>query len=265
MSTAVTELQQRQRDQFAQFVLARNWKFCESYWSRIIKYSSEQLPSFVSGEQSSRLHPPGYGVSDIAAIYDAGMKGEFICKNPRYHQRQTLALRVGYDGNQYHGYQKQSKKNQCPGLTVEGDICVALGRNTSGAGRTDRGVSAVSQVICFATDDMTLTPAAVLDRFRASAPCQAGRLAAYDCQRVPKKFNARASATWRRYLYLFPLNRLDANGSPSTDASLPQGAYPGSPADGPKPEFDVDVEAVNRILSRLGKDHIRIWRRVIVN
>jgi hypothetical protein len=247
MLSTVPEAQQMQRDRFAQFILARNWKFCESYWSRIVKHASDNLPSFVVGEDVAERSPPGYGVSDLAAIRDAGKKGEFVSKNPRYHLRQTLALRVGYDGNQYHGYQKQSKKNQCPGLTVEGDICLALGHNTSGAGRTDRGVSAVSQVICFATQDMTVTPDQLMQKFKDSAPCKEGRLSVYDCQRVPKKFNARASATWRRYLYLFPLNRVTADNNHSTQGeALPEGVYasPNSAA------YDVDVDALNRILGR---------------
>lgn len=53
-----------------------------------------------------------------------------------------------------------------------------------------------------------------------------GRLAVYDCVRVPKKFHARSSATWRRYLYLFPLNTGEFSG------------------------FDIDIEFVNNALKR---------------
>ena len=72
------------------------------------------------------------------------------------------------------------------------------------AGRTDRGVSAISQIISFATfDDVTADD--ILREFNASLACRQGHLWAWDCQRVPRKFQALFSATWRRYLYLFPL------------------------------------------------------------
>lgn len=78
------------------------------------------------------------------------------------------------------------------------------------AGRTDKDVSALSQVICFSTTTTTTAPPEVepddiLAAFEASDAFKAGRLIAFDCQRVPKMFNARSSAIWRRYIYLFPL------------------------------------------------------------
>lgn len=225
-----------EREQFAKYIEARNWRFCEGFWSRVIKHSSGCLPDYIEGNQENT-----FGVTSLTEIHEAGVKGEFRSKNERYHLRQTFAARIGYDGNQYHGYQKQKF---CPGITVEGDIYDSMGFNTIGAGRTDRGVSAVSQVLCFATQDMTKTPEGMLEKFRASKPVQEGRLAVYDIQRVPKKFHARSSATWRRYLYMFPLNRVD-------DAAdeLPgrKGVY-SSTSEGAK--YDVDIDYLNRVLGR---------------
>lgn len=72
------------------------------------------------------------------------------------------------------------------------------------------GVSAVSQVISFVRkkkhSNMS-SPQKLLQEFNAYCLSQGNnRLVAYECVRVPRKFNARSSATWRRYLYLFPLN-----------------------------------------------------------
>ena len=90
--------------------------------------------------------------------------------------------------------------------TVEGDVMLALGGRTSvAAGRTDRDVSAVSQIISFSTYDL-ITASDIMEKMRASEPVLAGRLAVYDAVRVPKRFQALFSATWRRYIYLFPLN-----------------------------------------------------------
>jgi len=220
-----------ERDAFEIFAGDRAWKYCEGFWSRLIKNRVE--PDFVVGDVSSRYSSSAYGVTNLKLVRDAGAKAEFTSKNYRYQAKQTFAMRVGYDGNQYYGYQKQTK---CPGLTVEGDLQKALGNNTTGAGRTDRGVSAVSQVICFSTPDMSLRATDYIARCNAAEPFCSGRLTAYECFRVPKKFHSRASATWRRYLYMFPLNRVP-------------GAAPGSG------EFDVDVEFMNRLLGRLqGKE-----------
>lgn len=245
--SALVDTSLQQREAFAQFVASRNWKFCESYWSRTIKFSSNELPSFVTGSDKD------FGVSNLEVIRDAGQKGEFVSKNNRYHMKQNFAMRIGYDGNKYHGYQKQKF---CPGLTVEGDLKEALSRNTIGAGRTDRGVSGISQVICFSTPDMKIKPEDLIKKFKESEPYKDGRLAIFDCQRVPKKFHSRASATWRRYLYMFPLNRIikttqngTYNPTESEGPDKPCGWYDSSSTNGTV-EYDVDVEVLNRILGK---------------
>lgn len=76
------------------------------------------------------------------------------------------------------------------------------------AGRTDKGVSALSQVISFFInkDDLPEDDVNILERMRNHPAVKEGRLAFFDCQIVPKKFHALFSATWRRYMYLYPLN-----------------------------------------------------------
>ena len=44
-----------------------------------------------------------------------------------------------------------------------------------------------------------------MNQLREHRSVKAGKLAVFECKEVPKKFNALFSATWRRYLYLFPL------------------------------------------------------------
>lgn len=232
-----------ERDQFAQFVANRNWRFSEGFWSRMIQESAHSLPDYILGDMEGKESKERYGVAALTPIHEAGKKGEFVSKNFRYFSKQTFALRIGYDGNRYYGYQMQK---YCPGITVESDLRLALGCNTIGAGRTDRGVSAVSQVICFANDKMDRTPEYYMEKFKSSKPFLEGRLAVYDCQRVPKKFHSRASATWRRYLYMFPLNRVDAGAVEKEDI---RGVY--DPVDATVAKYDVDVEFLNRMLSRL--------------
>lgn len=90
-------------------------------------------------------------------------------------------------------------------------------------------MSALSQVISFTFGAGLVTPEGVVQSINESKAGKAGRIVAFDCQRAPKRFHAQFSATWRRYIYLFPLNRR---------------------ADQPC-AFDVDVSRVGALLARL--------------
>lgn len=196
--------------------------------------------------------------TDLSQLYEVGMMGEFLSKDERYSKRKTFAVRFGYVGTEYGGYQSQ-KNLTFPAIAVEDDIRRILGilfhsypvihitlilqlrhillisgdmgrsfTPAYGAGRTDKGVSAISQVICFSTTRGTkqeVSEEDILAAFRGSDAFQSQRLAVFDCRRVPKQFNSRSSATWRRYIYLFPLE-VSPNG-----------------------DLDVDVDYLNSVLS----------------
>ena len=149
-------------------------------------------------------------------------------------------MRIGYAGSKYFGYQHQKGSSY---LTVEGDIKKVLG-TIYGAGRTDRGVSAISQVICFIAGSKEYNNNQNIDLnglseeeyylnlLRESEACKEGRLNVYSCYRVPRKFNSRSSATWRRYLYLFPLK---------------EGGY----QYGNEGSFDLDINFANLMLKAI--------------
>lgn len=212
----VTDKYQHINTWYDLFISDRNWYYCESIWSRIIKHnstiSSTNVPDYIEGYKNGSP----YGVSKLSDINQVGQRSEFTSKNHKYLCRQTFALRIGYDGQQYYGYQRQKNFN---GLTVEEDILKIIKLPTTGAGRTDRGVSAISQIINFNTNNMNLTANDIYNKFKQSKPCLDGRLTIYDCYRVPKKFHSRASATWRRYLYMFPLKRLSTDDHNNSDDS----------------------------------------------
>lgn len=141
--------------------------------------------------------------------------------------------------------------------TVESDVMAALGGRTCvAAGRTDKDVSALSQVhfagpnrsiyakdfsdivgvcqhkcislcahvdfqiisslycdafmqiISFSTYE-ELTVEELLSSMKSSPPCACGSLAVWEVVRAPKRFHALFSATWRRYIYLFPTQQGD--------------------------------------------------------
>jgi tRNA pseudouridine38-40 synthase len=116
-----------------------------------------------------------------------------------------LALGVAYRGGAYHGWQLQ---RDAP--TVQGALEAALGAFAHGeavhaprvavtaAGRTDAGVHAVQQVVHL---DPPVERAA-FSWVRGTNRFLPGDIAVQWCRPVPAAFDARRSATGRRYRYL---------------------------------------------------------------
>jgi hypothetical protein len=174
------------------FFRDRDWERVGDYWSHLIK--EKYMPDFVRGD---RL----YGITDLSKLhFDASY--EFGPNNPK-GKRKTFAFIIGYDGSKYSGFQKQANSTVA---TVESDIEEAFSRKVSAAGRTDKDVSAMSQVISFSTfDDITIEE--ICDKTRQSRPFLENKLVIWDALRLPRKFHPLFCATWRRYVFLFPLNK----------------------------------------------------------
>ena len=112
-------------------------------------------------------------------------------------------------------------------LLLASSLKCGLGRVVV-CGRTDRDVSAISQIVNFSPFNITITPEEVVNAVRHSSAYEEGRLVVYECARVPKKFNSRSSAIWRKYTYLFPVNRIFTG----------------------KSDIDVDVDRLNTLLQK---------------
>lgn len=177
------------------------WKHCLLH--------PEETPSFIAGDSV-------YKFTDLGALRYEGRP--YYCAEDR---RATFALRIGYIGEHYYGFQLQRGQDI---NTVQSDLLKTLNRTSVAAGRTDKGVSALSQILSFHTFD-AIEEDDIRDWFEQSSHQDSLRL--LDCARVPRKFHALFSATWRRYVYLLPL--------------LP----------GPYMGLDVDVEFIQRLFSRL--------------
>ena len=118
-------------------------------------------------------------------------------------------LRVAYRGTEFHGFAAQPSVR-----TVAGELAAALknlARLESApiivcAGRTDAGVHAVGQVVHVDLPDPL--PEGNAGPVTATQLCrslnrQLGRsISVIDAARVSNRFDARHSATWRRYRYL---------------------------------------------------------------
>jgi hypothetical protein len=182
-----------ERGSHSSFFGCRNWELVTDFWRAMVK-SNNSFPSFIAGDQE-------YGLTDLQSLHLAGT-AEFSSSNPKF-KRKTFALRIGYDGSQYCGFQMQ-KGADC--RTVEDDLREILGRATAASGRTDKEVSAVCQIVSFSTFESEVSSDSILARARAATSVAQGRLNIWECWRVPRQFHPLFTARWRRYIYLFPLN-----------------------------------------------------------
>lgn len=103
---------------------------------------------------------------------------------------------LAYDGAAYRGYASQPDVR-----TVQGDLDAALGRHVADlttvvAGRTDAGVHATGQVVSFTAGDLDCV------NVKRSLNSQlGGSTSVLELAEAPPGFNARFSATGRRYRY----------------------------------------------------------------
>ena len=110
----------------------------------------------------------------------------------------TYRIDLSYDGSGFHGYARQPEVR-----TVQGELEEALAKiagsyvQTTVAGRTDRGVHAVGQVVSFSTD-VELQPNRVA---RSLNSLLRPEIAVEDVRVVSQGFNARKDAVTRSYRY----------------------------------------------------------------
>lgn len=122
----------------------------------------------------------------------------------------NILLTLSYDGTSYHGFQRQgsnnllstSKKRTLP--TIQEEVETALFKTFQkkvtlyGAGRTDSGVHAIGQAASFLSPIDSIPPSSykiILNNFLPSS------IRILQSIEVPPSFNARRSATYRKYRY----------------------------------------------------------------
>ncbi len=148
--------------------------------------------------------------------------------DPRLPQQLRLRIDLAYDGAPFVGFARQPELTTVQG-TLEGALSRCLGQpvTTTCAGRTDRGVHALAQVVTLDVDPTAPVAQRSLADVLAGATTGAElrrRLDAlvgpaitiWQVRRVPDDFDARFSATGRWYRYrladadtLAPLDRFD--------------------------------------------------------
>ncbi|BAA30342.1 tRNA pseudouridine(38-40) synthase TruA [Pyrococcus horikoshii] len=114
-----------------------------------------------------------------------------------------VALKIAYDGTKFHGFQRQPNVR-----TVEGEIIKAL--NNSGimfnelksASRTDKGVSALGNVVAITTEDERITNPMILN-------AKLKDVWVLSAVKVPSDFHPRFWARSKVYRYYLPSFDLD--------------------------------------------------------
>jgi tRNA pseudouridine38-40 synthase len=139
-----------------------------------------------------------------------------------------LRIDLAYDGSPFAGFARQPDQTTVQG-TLEGALSRCLGQQvrTTCAGRTDRGVHALAQVVHLDVDPTTPVAERSLADLLAGARTSAElrrrvdglvgpSITVWQISRVPPDFDARFSATARSYRYrlvdvepLAPLERFD--------------------------------------------------------
>lgn len=163
-----------------------------------------------------------------------------------------VALRLGYVGEAYHGYQRQPDRP-----TVEGEVIGALidanlvtdpsGSSFKSASRTDRGVSAIFQVVSF---DPLEPAVAICERVNSELPDD---IFALGWTEVPEGFDPRRSAVSKTYLYLLHGGEVDA-GSIQSRLELFQGKHDFTQFS--KPCGRRTVRSIEKIRFEPGKDRV---------
>lgn len=192
------------------FFLHRDWASLGRFWYNVVGNTTDLSP-IIAGDSS-------FGVTDLGVLNRDGIDEKSSSKRKRF------ALRIGYVGTMYNGYIREP--NVRGHRNVEIDVEKAFGSGCFGSGRTQVYVSAISQVVTVEGDQFDNSEAIIL-RMRRSEPIMSGRLAVYQCVRVPDNFVVTDKTLWRRYLCVIPLN---------------EGHYVGG--------FDIDIDFINETLRR---------------
>ncbi|KQC12471.1 MAG: pseudouridine synthase [Methanosaeta sp. SDB] len=117
-----------------------------------------------------------------------------------------VAFKLGYLGGGYHGFQLQPDVLTVQSVVREALRGLALNDGSfCYAGRTDRGVNAIGQVIDFFIDPKK-ADLAIPRVVNSKLPPDVW---AWAWAEVPENFSARHAALWREYRYVLPKDGLD--------------------------------------------------------
>ena len=111
----------------------------------------------------------------------------------------NIALRIAYDGGNYHGFQRQTPPTLAVQNVLEEKLALVFGDTIelAAAGRTDAGVHAYGQVVNFFTDGRIPTERIVLAANSLLPP----DIVVREAWEADREFSARHSAKSKVYVY----------------------------------------------------------------
>lgn len=141
----------------------QDWSSVVTFWREVIK-NPHKLPIFIKGDGK-------YGTTDLQPIFQAGNRFEFQSVDMRYTKISTYALSFGYDGTKFFGYQSQRNSSA---RAVQDVLIEAIGHKCIAAGRTDKDVSAIGQIVSFSSSKPDYHKT-VLAQLRAHQSVESGK------------------------------------------------------------------------------------------
>lgn len=150
----------------------------------------------------------------------------------------NIKLKISYDGTKYYGWQKQKDKKTVQ-ETIEKAIYEITGKEIKliGSGRTDRGVSAISQVANFLDEskfDIQKYEKAINSRLKREY------ITINNVEEVDIDFNARFNAKQKTYIYI--INNQKQRGTITREHEY---YYP----------YSLDVVAMNEAIQEIVGEH----------
>ncbi len=150
----------------------------------------------------------------------------------------NIKLEISYDGTKYYGWQKQKDKKTVQ-ETIEKAIYEITGKEIKliGSGRTDRGVSAISQVANFLDEskfDIQKYEKAINSRLKREY------ITINNVEEVDIDFNARFNAKQKTYIYI--INNQKQRGTITREHEY---YYP----------YSLDVVAMNEAIQEIVGEH----------
>ena len=150
----------------------------------------------------------------------------------------NIKLEISYDGTKYYGWQKQKDKKTVQ-ETIEKAIYEITGKEIKliGSGRTDRGVSAISQVANFLDEskfDIQKYEKAINSRLKREY------ITINNVEEVDIDFNARFNAKQKKYIYI--INNQKQRGTITREHEY---YYP----------YTLDVVAMNEAIQEIVGEH----------
>jgi tRNA U38,U39,U40 pseudouridine synthase TruA len=240
----------------------RNWRAISQFWAGSLVKNSALLPIRGAGSDVSHWVAPQSVHSSATEWYAApGFSNSHWRK-----ERTTFLAEIAYVGEHFSGLQRHPGQRTIIGC-LEQTLSPLLASPSQKAeripglavsGRTDASVSAYGQVLSLHTW-RDVGAGEIADAINGAAPAEINALRVLP---VPRAFHANFAATWRRYLYLFPLRQMlgqaDSLHMDSTagdsDCAVECSRSPGTTVNAGSEGvslLEVDVERVNEQLKHI--------------